>query len=475
IKFISHLVDNKHAFERALTDFKPDLILADYRLPNFNGLEAIQILRQRASAPPLIIVSGSIGDDTAVDAIRTGAADYVLKERLTRLPIAVKRALAEAEERRKREQAERALQESEERYRTIFENSGTAVSIIEEDGTISLVNQEWVRMTGWSDTEVQGKKKFDEFLPSKDIQTIWDIHRLRRTKPEAAPKQYEIRVLDREGHILNAIINAALLPGTKKSLASIIDITEYRETQRRLLEYEHLDKFKSDLLNLVSHELRSPLGTIKGYVTTLLDYEERLEPREKREHLTSIDKATDRLTELVDHLLDMSRLEAGLLKLKPEEMDICALVEMAVNEARLRAARHSIVLTPLSSLPHLRADPKRVRQVLDNLIDNAVKYSNPGTTVTIETKARGEEVFISVADQGVGIPEEELPKVFDRAYRAKHRLSPGASGLGFGLGLCKGLVEAHGGRIWLESELGKGTTAFFTLPVKAADKNAGSG
>jgi len=242
---------------------------------------------------------------------------------------------------------------------------------------------------------------------------------------------------------------------------------ERKHLQRRVVEYEELNTLKSTLLSTVSHELRTPLTTIKGYSTMLLDYDRRLKRNEKQEYLSAIDRATDRMTELVDHLLDMSRLEAGLLKLDKTPTNITALLQTTIAEARLRTPGHKIVLNLPKAVLKLNSDGRRIRQVVDNLINNATKYSKVGSIVTVEAKSQDSELVISVADQGKGIPRENVEKIFDRMFNLEHRLAQDPGGLGLGLALCKALVEAHGGRIWVESELGKGSVFHFALPREA--------
>lgn len=241
--------------------------------------------------------------------------------------------------------------------------------------------------------------------------------------------------------------------------------TERKQAEEMVVAYGELDKLKGNLLSTVSHELRTPLAIIKGYSTMLIDYDKRLRRDKKSEYLGSIDRATDRVTELVDHLLDMSRLEAGLLNMNKEPTDVSELIREMVAEARLRAAGHTMVLEMRRRLPVVNVDVRRIRQVLDNIIDNAIKYSAEGTKVVIKARRVESELLVSVADQGIGIPNEDLKKVFDRMYRIEQRLSPEIGGVGLGLAICKGLVQEHGGRIWVESKLEKGSTFYFTLPL----------
>ena len=249
-------------------------------------------------------------------------------------------------------------------------------------------------------------------------------------------------------------------------LALIAQVVERKQAQKKMVEYEELDKLKNNLLSTVSHELRTPMAIIKGYSTMLLDYDQRLGPEEKRECLQSIDRATDRLTELVDRLLDVSRLEAGLLRLNKRPASISKLMEESVAEAKLRAPSNKIALKLPKRLPRLDVDARRIRQVVDNIIDNAIKYSEKGTSIVIEAHRVGLELQVSIADQGTGIAPENLERVFDPMYCLEKRLNPEIGGAGLGLALCKGLVQAHGGRIWAESELGKGSTFYFALPIE---------
>jgi signal transduction histidine kinase len=231
-------------------------------------------------------------------------------------------------------------------------------------------------------------------------------------------------------------------------------------------KYEELNKLKSDLLSMVSHELRTPLATIKGYATMLVNYDDKLANDEKIQSLMSIDNATNRLSYLVDQLLDMSRADAGLLKLEMEPADPATLIQQAVAEARLRAPDYGFeVDVPAEGLPMVRMDISRIRQVLDNLFDNAVKYAANGKMVAVSARQHDGAIVFSVTDHGPGIPEHELERIFDRMYRIEQQPGPPVKGLGLGLSICKALVEAHGGRIWAESQLGKGSRFVFTLPL----------
>jgi len=361
--------------------------------------------------------------------------------------------------------------EIEELYGKTVELSPDSILTVDRKGVITSCNTSATRMLGYAKDEIVGKH-FSELgaIQFRDLPTYLEL--LRSALGEKATESLELTFSRSNGTFLLADVRVSLLKlGGKTILQSTSrDITkrkQMKEETQQLEALKELDRMRTDLLANVSHELRTPLTTIKGYTTLLLDYEQRLKPSEKREHLESISRSADRLTELVDDLLDMSRLEAGLMNLERIPNGISKLIQEGADEAKLRAEGHRIVLVMPKRLPRLNIDAKRIRQVLDNLIDNAIKYSKKGTKVVISAQRVGQELLISVADQGMGIPTEELPRVFDRMHRVEHRLTRMVPGAGLGLAISKRLVEAHGGRIWLESEEGKGSTFSFALPLDA--------
>ena len=221
---------------------------------------------------------------------------------------------------------------------------------------------------------------------------------------------------------------------------------------------------RNEFLSTVCHELRTPLAVIRGYTSLLLDHDDRLQDGERRDYVESIDRAACRMVELADHILDMARVDSGLLQLEQTPIAASEVAREAVAEARVRAPGHTIRFEQKNGLRPVRIDARRIRQVLDNILDNAIKYSQEGTEIVVSLTPQEKELLISVADQGIGIAAGELDRVFERLYRVQCHSTPHNRGVGLGLAICRGLVEAHGGRIWMESEEGKGSTVRFTLP-----------
>lgn len=223
---------------------------------------------------------------------------------------------------------------------------------------------------------------------------------------------------------------------------------------------------ETNVLATVSHELRTPLAAIKGYVTTLLDNFRRWEPAAVEEFLETIDEGADQLSGLVENMLDMSRLETGILRLQRRPLELPDLAAQVVEQVELRTRRCQFVIQFAEDFPQPRADRLRVEQVLRNLLQNAVRYSLKGGVITISGEAAESKVIVRVQDEGVGIPVEEQERVFERFYQAEGAPAGHSGGAGLGLYLCRRIVEAHGGRIWLERpESGVGSCFAFQLPL----------
>lgn len=224
------------------------------------------------------------------------------------------------------------------------------------------------------------------------------------------------------------------------------------------------EKYKAEALALAAHELKTPLAVIKGSATTLLSNSQRWDHSTQREMLQLIDEQVDRLHELVNGLLDIWRLDAGMLPMNPAPLRLLEALEPLVTHWQAHATQHQFVLQASEQLPTLMADRGRLEQVFGHLFDNALKYSNGGV-ITIAAEENAGVVEISIADQGRGIAEEHLERIFERFYRINNTDEP-VVGSGMGLAVARAVIQAHGGRIWAESAgIGKGATFHVALPV----------
>jgi len=254
--------------------------------------------------------------------------------------------------------------------------------------------------------------------------------------------------------------------GVACQLATFRDITKRKQIELELIE---LNKLKSEFLSNVSHELRSPLTSIKGIISSFLQKDIEWDDKTREILLAGVSEETDRLASLVTNLLNMSRLEAGVWKPERERCNISDIINETLEQQKWTHQKHTFETDLKPGLPDIYVDYNQIKQVLINLLENAVAYSKEGTRIVIGARPRDSEVEVSVSDQGVGIPAEELGKIFDKFYRGSQaRQRPGGTGLG--LAICQAIILAHSGRIWAESEVGHGSTFYFTLPVVESGK-----
>ncbi|MBX6771596.1 MAG: GAF domain-containing protein [Chloroflexi bacterium] len=230
----------------------------------------------------------------------------------------------------------------------------------------------------------------------------------------------------------------------------------------------HLNILKAEFVSTVSHELRSPLTPIMGFAELLTMIDTNTET--VREMAGEILRQAQHMQRLVDDLLDVSHMEAGRLRLELIEIDLDPLLRRTVREFSRQSDRHQIIYHRLSPLPRVRGDAVRLRQVLDNLLTNAIKYSPDGGRIDVRAWCTEQEIAISVADQGIGLPPDKIGRLFEKFYRVDNALAHRVRGSGLGLAIVKHIVDAHGGRIWVESEPGQGSTFTFTVPILPPDE-----
>ena len=260
------------------------------------------------------------------------------------------------------------------------------------------------------------------------------------------------------GRSLRTLVNATPIRGEDGKVVSLV------VTFQDLAPLEELERQRTEFLSMVSHELRSPLTSIKGSTATLLTRTRELDPAERREFYRIIDQQTEHMHDLISDLLDAGRIDSGTLSVKPQPSEVAALVDRARKTFVSGGSRHTLLIDLPPDLPLVMADRRRIAQVLNNLFANAARYSPESSPILVEAVRDDVHVAISVADQGRGIPPERLPHLFRKHAGADS--TAGTVRYGLGLAICKGLVEAHGGRIRAESGgAGQGTCITFTVPV----------
>lgn len=457
-----------------------DLILLDLILPDEDGLQVLRHIRAQDQATPVVVITGHGGVRTALAALRGGADGYLDKEQMTIISSTdeffhhleqamklrharVERDRLERELRRKNEElehmvarlqaAQAALANEHHKLKDVLYSLNELVIVVDQDNRILLVNPMVRSLLNLPEEEIIGKPIEELGLPENILTQV------RRVANSGEALEIELR---RDGETPQ-ILKSNLVPmrtndGRVSGVIVVLrDITQERELQQ----------MKEDFYSMITHDLRSPVASLLGFADLLAnEYLGPLTP-EQREAVETIVRSAQHLQELVNDFLEYSRIEAGFLEVEPRPVDAVRLVEESVAEMMPQAQqKHHRLETVFTERPIMvLADPQRVHQVLTNLLSNAIKYTPEGGHVVV-TIARGpEEAIISVRDNGIGIPREEMPYVFERYRRVRNRTARQIKGTGLGLMIVKEIVEAHGGHIWVESGLGKGSVFTFTLPL----------
>jgi PAS domain S-box-containing protein len=351
---------------------------------------------------------------------------------------------------------EKALRSSEENFRNSLEKSPLGVCIITAEEEILYANRAMLDICDYGSVEEL------KAVPTVDRYTTesYAEHQERKEKRkrgEPVPSNYEISIVYRDGEVRHLAVSCAEVTwnGERQFEALYQDVTER----------EKLDKLKDDFIGLVSHELRIPLTVIIGAVNTVLAEGARLSPQETRQLLRDTANEADSLSQLVGNLIEMSRVQANRLLLNTETISVKNIIQDTVEAIKCQSSVHQFVVDLPSKVPLVQVDQLRLRRILHNLLENAVKYSPKGGKIRVSVREEEERLLIGVSDQGIGISLADQAKLFGAFQRLEESKLDGVKGLGLGLVVCRRLVEAHGGRIWIESEPGKGSMFFFTLPL----------
>jgi two-component system phosphate regulon sensor histidine kinase PhoR len=339
------------------------------------------------------------------------------------------------------------LAEEQGRLAAVLDHMADGVLITDGSGQVRLVNAAAARLLDTSEERALGRS-FAQVAPYHPIIELWKACR------ELGEEQIEMVEVSRHGLFLQAIVTPFEQAGVEGYLVILQDLTRIRR----------LETVRRDFISNISHELRTPLAGLKALVDTLRGGAIKDPPAAKR-FLKRMDAEVDALTQMVEELLELSRIESGQAPLRLAPTPVAEVLIPPVDRLRPQAERAGLEFTVLlpPQIPPVLADADRARLVLTNLVHNAVKFTPPGGRITVAAQPAGEDVVFSVQDTGVGIPAEDLPRIFERFYKADRARSGGGTGLG--LAIAKHIVQGHGGRLWAESIEGQGSTFYFTLPV----------
>ncbi|MBN1204257.1 MAG: PAS domain-containing protein [Myxococcaceae bacterium] len=477
-------VDGREGFIRALARGGYDLILSDYNVPGFDGLSALNIARRSLPDVPFLFVSGALGEDRAIELLKRGATDYVLKNRLERLATSVRRALREAESELRRKRTEEALRRSEERYQLVMR--ATSDAVWDWDLELGLLH--------WSDAveQVFGCERgalgytvqwWRERMHPDDRERVWGG--LQRALDGRGDRwQDEYRLLREDGTYVVVADRSYIARDAEgrpvRMAGAMQDITSRKrsEEERRLLlsEARRRVEFEQQLVGIVSHDLRGPLNAILAGASMMLQ-RDNIEPWQAKT-AARILSCAERANRLIRDLLDFTQARmGGGIPVRPTPTDLHELTLQVVDEAR---AVHVDRDLQVSQRGDGRGswDPDRIAQVISNLVGNALKYSPERSPVLVETQGEEERMVLRVHNQGEPIAADLLPRIFEPLRRGKRRANRSDRSIGLGLYIVRELVLAHGGTVEVSSTEAEGTTFTVALPRTASvagDGASGSG
>ncbi len=350
------------------------------------------------------------------------------------------------------------VEENRRHLETVLQTIGEGVFTLDGDGRLIFSNPTAERLLGLPSTRgAEGPRLDDLPLDGSMRDRLFNSLREKRELLEEVRLERSERVLQLETRLFTATGD-----GRGGLVAVIRDVTESKE----------LERMREEFVSTLSHELRTPLTSIKAYAATLRRPDVTFDHDTQQDFLSVIETEADRLARLIHDLLDTSRAESGRLELRKKELDLSLLAEKVLEKIRAQAGTHHLRLTAHVRPVPVKADADRLEQVITNLLDNALKYSPAGSTVTLSVEKKEGVALLSVSDQGIGIPEDQHPFIFEKFHRVRDERSHHVQGTGLGLFLCRKIVEAHGGKIWVESGVGKGSIFRFSLPLIGGDELA---
>lgn len=356
-----------------------------------------------------------------------------------------------------RKRMEQELRDSEERYRDLFENANDGIYILDRAGRILSCNRKTEEITGYTLEEIRGQL-YTLLVPPGPERKKARRAFLKNMRGE--PDKNELTIVRKDGR--EVILELSTRPIWRNG--QIIGI---QGIGRDITERKELERLKSDFISTVSHELRTPLTSIKGYVDLVLAGDVGPLTPEQKEFLTIVSQNTTRLTELINDLLEIERLESGRIEFEFAELDLAEVLQNVAQALKVNAEQKGLeLLTEISSGLKVRGDRERLAQVFLNLLSNAIKYT-PAGTVELKAYRENDTVVVTVRDTGIGLSESDLQKLFQKFFRSDNPYARRVGGTGLGLSIAKAIVERHNGTITVTSKLGQGSTFTVRLPELA--------
>jgi PAS domain S-box-containing protein len=456
-------------FVREFIKNRYDIILSDYKVPGYSGIKALELVRSKNSIIPFIFVSGSMGEEMAVEMIKKGATDYVLKDKLFKLPAAIIRALKEAKAEKEKLEMQRRLKESEEKYKQIIDTALVGVYQTNEKGEITFANQTMAQILDFLSPDELKKYNALEFY--KDQEEREKLLKILKSKGRA--NGFETELVTKDNKTKNVLMSVNYVGDSYTGM--MVDITDRRKYIEGLKaakeRAENLNKIKSNFLGTISHEMRTPMIGILGFTDIL---RKEVKDEEQKEVADIIYESSKRLMNTLNLILDLSRVESNKQELQLCDVNISDTIMTSTEVLQSLAKEKNLYLqTEIKNhdiIVHL--DESLLIKVINNLIDNAIKFTDKGG-VKIELESRQidnrDYAVIKVIDTGIGIDEQYHSIIFEEFRQVSEGLSRSFEGTGLGLTISKKYVELMGGKISVHSKPGEGSTFEVIFPIVNAE------
>ncbi len=444
-----------------------DIVLLDLSLPDSHGLETLTRLREVAPDTAMVVMTGLDDEAIGLKSVRLGSQDYIVKGRITTQLLV--RTIRYAIE---RSQTFQMLRENERRFRAIFDSSFQLTKLLTPDGIVLEVNETALQFTGMRSHNIVGRPIWE--------QPIWQQSpnakaQLKEGLAKAGMGEFfrsELDLLGKNDQIVT--IDFSLKPVKNETgqvlmlIAEARDISDRKRAESEILKTlareKELSELRAKFVTMVSHEFRTPLTTIQFSAGLLQDYSSNWSSEKKSTHFLRIQLAIQRMTELLEDILVVGKIEANTLQFQPVSLNLENFCRQMVEEQQLNDSnQHPIAFIFAGENSDAQMDEKLMRQILGNLLSNALKYSPPGTSVDLHLHCQNGQAFFQIKDQGMGIPPADQERIWETFYRATNVGT--ISGTGLGLAIVKRAVELHDGKIVIDSQKGKGTIFTISLPL----------
>ncbi len=459
-----HLVtDTEEGFLSALASFKPDVILSDHSMPQFNSTTALKLLRERDSHLPFILVTGNVSEEFAVDIVKNGADDYILKSSLKRLPSAITNALAARQHERERNYALEAMANSEKHFRSLIENIGDIILIVDPWLNVSYASPSIETVLGYKQNDVIGSNAFEIVHPDDQKLPISIFEFLRNNWNTGNHKEFRVRNAAGEYRIIETVTKGYF--DHNENISFIVngrDITERKTFQRKLeSKVDELDTF----IYRSSHDLKGPLSSLDGLLQIA---QKELTDTHTQEYLKMMKQSTGKLHAILHGLIEVTNITRGSIVF--DSIDVDTEINEVINSFNGSIIKNNVKINTAIQLPHgFHSNKQLFNSILKNLLSNSIAYRNKLQTETlINIKAiqqKGHALF-EIEDNGIGIPAQLQGNVFNLFFKACHE----STGSGLGLYIVKECVEKLNGNVELKSEQGNGTSITFKIPNPAPAK-----